>query len=59
VEFKIESFQALDDLPLSAALSELRAIPGDWDDTTLSELSIIRHGPSGKRIKWWSLIRLF
>jgi hypothetical protein len=48
IDFKIESFQALVDIPLSAALSDLRSIPVDWDDESLGKLSIIRHGPSGK-----------
>lgn len=47
-EFKVESFDVLDDVPLSTALSALRAIPTEWDDNAFSDLDEIRHGPKGK-----------
>ena len=47
--FKIESFEPLSDAPLSEALTDLRAIPAEWDDDAFSELQVIRQGPRGKR----------
>jgi hypothetical protein len=49
VEFKIESFEPLQDASLSDALTELRAIPIEWGDDAYSELGMIRHGPGGKK----------
>jgi len=49
VDFKIESFQALDDVPLSSALAELRAIKTEWDDDSYADLRTIREGPGSKR----------
>ena len=49
IDFKIESFEALQDVPLTKALEELRAIPTEWNDDSYEELGVIRHGPSGKR----------
>jgi hypothetical protein len=48
-DFKIESFEPLKDVPLSQALTELRAIPTEWDDKTFDELRMIRHGPGDKK----------
>jgi hypothetical protein len=48
-DFRIESFEALKDVPLSDALRELRAIRIDWDDNAINELGEIRHGPGNKR----------
>jgi hypothetical protein len=47
--FKIESFQSLEDVPLSSALAQLRAIKTEWDDDSYEELRTIREGPGGKR----------
>jgi hypothetical protein len=48
-DFKVESFEPLDEAPLTAALAGLRAIPTEWDDNAYGELGVIRHGPKGKR----------
>jgi hypothetical protein len=48
-DFKIESFEPLQDIPLSAAIAELRAIPVEWDTQAYEELGTIRHGPGEKR----------
>lgn len=47
--FKIESFDALQDTPLTRVLAELRAIPTEWGDDAYTELSTIRHGSGSKR----------
>lgn len=44
--FKIESFQPLRDISLSAALIELRTINTDWNESTYRELDFIRNGLS-------------
>jgi hypothetical protein len=44
-EFRVESFEELDDAPLSESLAKLRSIPTQWDDAAYAELSVIRHGP--------------
>lgn len=44
-DFKIESFEALSDAPLSQVLTELRSIPTEWTDESYDELGGIRHGP--------------
>jgi hypothetical protein len=49
IEFKIESFEPLQDVSLSDALRDLRAIPTEWSDDAYQELGMIRHGPGGKR----------
>jgi len=49
IEFKIESFEALDDVPLTDALAKLRAIPTEWTDKSYSELDAIRHGDPRSR----------
>ena len=49
IMFKIESFDALQDIPLTNALAELRDIPTDWSDGALSELDEMRHGKGSKR----------
>jgi hypothetical protein len=47
--FKIESFDALQDIPLTSALAELRAIPTEWGDSAFGELDEMRHGKGSKR----------
>lgn len=49
IDFKIESFEALQDVPLTTALDELRKIPTEWDDSSYGELGMIRGGPKDKR----------
>ena len=49
VDFKVESFESLDDAPLSVAVNQLREIPGDWSDEAHGELRTIRSGPTGGR----------
>lgn len=46
LDFKIEGFEPLVDIPLSEAVSELREIKTDWGPEALRELLAIRHGPS-------------
>jgi hypothetical protein len=46
VDFKIESFEPLLDIPLSKALGELRAIKTEWTSEAMSELPTIRRGLS-------------
>jgi hypothetical protein len=46
--FKIDSFDALQDVPLATALAELRAIPTEWDDDAYNQLNNLRRGPGGK-----------
>lgn len=46
LDFKIESFEPLVDVPLSEALSEVRAIKTEWGPRMLIELSAIRQGQS-------------
>lgn len=48
-DFRIESFQELNDAPLSDALKELRSIPVEWGEDAFSELNEIRKGQTGKR----------
>ena len=48
IEFKIESFDPLEEAPLSTALERLRAIPTEWDDNAYAELDVTRHGHGGK-----------
>jgi hypothetical protein len=47
VDFKMESFEALEDAPLSEAVDHLRAVRTEWDPEAYSELRTIRHGPKG------------
>lgn len=49
IDFKVESFDELSDVPLTVALAELRAIPTEWGDDAYSELEAIRHKPTSKR----------
>lgn len=49
LDFKIESFDALADVPLSKALADIRAIASDWTDEAYAELDEIRHGRKGKQ----------
>lgn len=46
LDFKIESFEPLVDVPLSQALAEIRAIKLDWGPGAMDELPAIRHGRS-------------
>lgn len=46
-DFKVDSFQALDDASLSKALEELRAIPVEWGEDEYNRLTNERHGPAG------------
>lgn len=48
-DFRVETFEALNDAPLSDALAALRAVKTDWTDNAISELGDMRHGPGGKR----------
>jgi len=48
-DFKIESFEPLQDVPLSSALTQLRAVPVEWDKRAYEELRVIRHGQGRKR----------
>ena len=45
IDFKVESFDPLNDTPLSAALADLRKVPTEWGDNAYQELGMIRHGP--------------
>jgi hypothetical protein len=47
--FKIESFEPLEDVPLTTALAALRAIPTEWGDDAYNELGEMRHGLKDKR----------
>jgi hypothetical protein len=47
-DFKVESFEALDDAPLSAALSDLRSVETEFLDSAFVDLQIIRSGQSKK-----------
>lgn len=47
ISFKIESFESLEDLPLTSALSQMRDIATEWTDDAYREVDEIRHG--GKR----------
>ena len=49
IDFKIESFEGLQDVPLTSALAALRAIPTEWDDKSYSEINTMRSGPESKR----------
>ncbi len=44
LDFKIESFDPLDEAPLSEAIEELRSTQTQWDEFAYSELELIRHG---------------
>ncbi len=46
LDFKIESFESLNEAPLSEALTSLRSIKAEWGPEALSELPAIRHGRS-------------
>lgn len=47
-DFKVESFEALDDAPLTEALTDIRKIDLNFDDGSYGDLDAIRKGPSGK-----------
>lgn len=49
LKFRIDSFEALDDAPLTSALAALREIPTEWGDDAYSEINKERHGPGSKR----------
>jgi hypothetical protein len=48
IDFRVESFEPVQQGKLSDALAALRAIPTEWTDTAYEELSEIRHGPRGR-----------
>lgn len=47
--FRIDSFETLSNDTLSAALTELRAVAGEWDRGTLKDLRAIRGGGANGR----------
>jgi hypothetical protein len=47
--FRIESFEALQDVPLTDALAVLRDIPTEWGDDAYQELTEMRKGPGGNK----------
>ena len=49
LEFEIKTFESMQDVPLSAAVAELRAIDGDWGSEAYQELAVIRNGPARRR----------
>jgi len=49
LEFEIKHFETMHDVPLSAAVAELRAIGADWGKDAYRELAVIRGGPSRRR----------
>ena len=40
--FRVETFVALQDVPLSEALTEIRSIPVEWDEGSFAELALMR-----------------
>lgn len=46
-EFKVESFESLNDAPLAKALDDLRTVQFDWDDEEFDRMIIDRNGPVG------------
>jgi hypothetical protein len=46
-DFRVDDFEPLEDIPLSAALERLRAIPSEWSNESYGELQEIRRGPNG------------
>jgi hypothetical protein len=48
-QFRIESFEALQDVPLTEALAVLRDIPTEWGDDAYTELIETRRGPGGRK----------
>lgn len=48
IDFRIESFEPLEEAPLSVALERLRAIPAEWGKNAYTELQELRHGPGRK-----------
>lgn len=44
LSFKIESFETLQDIPLTSALSQLREIATEWTDDSFGELNEMRRG---------------
>jgi len=50
LDFKIESFEPLEEAPLTQALQALRAVPTEWTDTAYADIAAIRNEPPrGKR----------
>jgi hypothetical protein len=47
--FRIESFEALQDVSLADALTVLRDIPTEWGDDAYQELAKMRKGPGGNK----------
>jgi hypothetical protein len=48
INFRVESFEPLEDAPLSSVVNQLRDIPIGWGDDAYNELNEIRHGPTGR-----------
>jgi hypothetical protein len=48
VDFRIESFEPLEEAPLSVVLDRLRAIRTEWGDSAYTELQELRYGPGGR-----------
>lgn len=46
-DFKVESFEPLQEVLLTDALGRLRAIPAEWGDEAFRELELIRKGTKG------------
>jgi hypothetical protein len=47
--FRVESFEALQDVSLTDALAILRDIPTEWGDDAYEELTEMRKGPGGNK----------
>ncbi|CCE00668.1 hypothetical protein [Bradyrhizobium sp. STM 3809] len=47
--FRIESFEPLQDVPLTDALAALRDIPTNWGDDSYAELMEMRTGPGSRK----------
>jgi hypothetical protein len=47
ISFRVESFEALRDVPLTDALGVLRDIPSEWDDEAYRQLTNMRKRPGG------------
>jgi len=47
-DFKVEGFDALDDAPLTVAITDLRGVGLDFDESSYADLEIIRNGPPKK-----------
>ncbi len=49
LEFQVKTFEALEDAPLSVAVSRLRAIDGGWGEDAYAELALIRGGAARRQ----------